>query len=107
MANIVVYDKVSWHYPEGTNCPSLEAANLHFLAVMKWIKENGLLSVEGEEILELGIGPDFSITSSMLNEKGNDVLKKQYSIWLKSIDYSKNIDLKILDDGLRERNQGK
>ena len=106
MADIVVYDKVSWHYPEGKNCPSLEAAKVYFLAVMKWIKENGLLSAEGEEVLELGIDPDFSITSSMLNKKGNDVLKKQYSSWLKTINYYDNIDLKILDDGLRKYKNG-
>ena len=102
MADIVVYDKVSWHYPEGNNCPNLEAAKVHFLAVMNWIKGNSLLSAEGEEILEFGIDADFSITSSMLIEKGNDVFKKHYSSWLTTIDYSENIDFKILNDGLRE-----
>ena len=102
MSGIVVYDKVSWHYPEGQNCPSLEAAKAHFRSVMKWLKNNDLLSDEGEEIFELGIDADFSITSSMLNAKGNDVLQKHYSSWLKTVDYSNNIDLTKLDDGLRE-----
>lgn len=70
MTDIVVYDKVSWHYPEGKNCPSLEAAKIHFLVMMKWLKENNLLSTEGEEVWELGVDADFSITSTMLNEKG-------------------------------------
>jgi len=102
MANITVYDKVSWHYPEGKNCPNLEAAKAHFKTIMEWLKENSLLSGEGEEIFELGIDADFSITSSMLTEKGNDILKKHYSSWLKTVDCSENIDLKILNDGLRE-----
>jgi hypothetical protein len=102
MTDMIVYDKVSWHYPEGQNCPNLEAAKVHFIAVMAWLKQNNLLSDEGKEILELGIDADFSIASSMLNAKGNDVLKKNYSIWLKSIDYSNKIDLHVLDDGLRE-----
>jgi hypothetical protein len=102
MAKITVYDKVSWHYPEGKNCPSVEAAKVHLSAVMKWLNKNNLLSEEGKEIFEIGVDVDFSITSSMLNEKGNDVLKKYYSSWLKTVDYSKNIDLKILDNGLRE-----
>lgn len=102
MADMIVYDKVSWHFPEGQNCPSLDAAKLHFIAVMKWLKENNLLSGEGEEILELGIDADFSITSLMLNKKGNDVLKKYCSSWLKTIDYSEKIDFKVLDDGLLE-----
>lgn len=102
MANITVYDKVSWHYPEGKGCQNLEDAKVHFKSVMNWLKKNKLLSDEGEEIFELGIDADFSITSSMLNEKGNDVLEKHYSSWLKTVDYSENINFKVLDDGLRE-----
>jgi len=78
MTKIKIYDKVSWHYPEG-NCTSLKAAKSHFIAIMKWLKENELLSHEGEEIFDLGIiDSDFSITSSMLNKKGNDVIMKCY-----------------------------
>ena len=102
MADIIVYDKVSWHYPEGKNCPNLEAAKVHFVALMGWSKENHLLSTEGEEILEVGVDSDFSITSSMFNAQGNDLLEKSYSSWLKTIDYSGDIDLKVLDDGLRK-----
>ncbi|QTA83792.1 Uncharacterized protein dnl_62080 [Desulfonema limicola] len=102
MAKITVYDKVSWHYPEGKNCQSIEVAKVHFVAVMKWLKENNLLSDDGKEIFGIGVDADFSITSPMLNEKGNDVLKKHYSNWLKTVDYSKKIDLKILDDELRK-----
>ncbi|MDR3503932.1 MAG: hypothetical protein P4L79_15280 [Legionella sp.] len=102
MAIITVYDKVSWHHPEGQNCPNLEAAKAHFVAVMEWLKKNNLLSSEGKEVFELGIDADFSITSSMLKEKGNDVLKKYYSSWLIGNDYSKKIDLKVFEDGLLE-----
>jgi hypothetical protein len=101
MADIIVYDKISWHYPEGQNCPSLNAAKLHFVIVLEWLKKNNLLSDEGEEIIEVGIDADFSITSSMLNKKGNSILEKNYSDWLKSVDYSENIDLHLLDAGLR------
>lgn len=101
MSDIIVYDKVSWHYPEGQNCPNLETAKLHFESVMRWLKENRLLSHEGEEVFELGIDADFSITSLMLNKKGNNVFVKYYSSWLKSIDYSKSIDLTVLENGLQ------
>jgi len=100
MSNIEAYDKVSWHFPEGKNCPSLEAAKAHFAAVMEWLKENDLLSEEGKEVLELGIDSDFSITSSMLNDKGNEVFKKYYSDWLKSIDYAQKPNLNLLNEGL-------
>lgn len=102
MANIIVYDKVSWHYPEGENCPNLEAAKLHFSIAMKWLKENDLLSDEGKEIFEIGIDADSSLTSSMLNEKGNFIIKNYYSIWLKTLNYSTTSDCRILDDGLRK-----
>jgi hypothetical protein len=100
MANIKVYDKVSWHFPEGQNCPSLEVAKVHFIVVMEWLKENYLLSDEGKEVMELGIDSDFSITSSMLNTKGNKVIKRYYSDWLKAIDYTKKPNLNLLNDGL-------
>ncbi len=100
MANIKIYDKVSWHFPEGQNCPSLEVAKVHFVALMEWLKSNNLLSDEGKEVLELGFNSDFSITSLMLNSKGNEVLKKHYSDWLRSIDYTNKPNLTPLNDGL-------
>lgn len=106
MSNIVVYDKVSWHFPEGKDCPSLEAAKAHFNVLLAWLKKHDLLSDEGREIFDLGVDADFSITSSMLNKKGNDVLSKHYVDWLRSIDYSGNVDMKILDDGLSEYKGG-
>lgn len=102
MSKSIVYDKVSWHFPEGKHCPSLEAAKTHFYILIGWIKENGLLSDEGEEILDLEVGADFSITSSMLNKKGNDILSKYYANWLSDIDYLGCVDMKILDGGLSE-----
>ena len=102
MSKLIVYDKVSWHFPEGKHCPSLEAAKAHFYALIGWVKENGLLSDEGEEVIDLGVDAEFSITSSMLNKKGNDILSKYYGDWLSGIKYSGDIDMKILDDGLNE-----
>lgn len=58
------------------NCPSQEAAKLHFLDIKKWLEENELLSDEGREIMGLGIDGDFSITSQMLNKQGNEISKK-------------------------------
>lgn len=100
MSDIVVYDKVSWHYPEGENCPSLEIAKVHFESIMAWLKDNTLLSEEGEENFEIGVDSDFSINSLMLSKKGNDFLKMYYTNWLKTISYSKSIDLNILDNNL-------
>lgn len=106
MSKVIVYDKVSWHFPEGKRCPSLEAAKAHFYVLAGWIKENDLLSDEGDEVISLGVDSEFSITSAMLNKKGNYVLSKYYADWLRNIDYLGNIDMKILDDGLREQKGG-
>ena len=103
MTKIKIYDKVSWHYPEGHNCPSLKAAKSHFIAIMNWLKEKELLSQEGEEIFELGIDSDFSITSSMLNQKGNDVIIECYYDWLKLIDYTTEANFDFLNESLTDR----
>jgi hypothetical protein len=88
----IVYDKVSWHFPEGKNCPSLEVAKKHFIVIMEWLNKNELLSEEGIEYFNLGIDSDFSLTSSMLTEIGNEILDKSYKIWLKSINYNSEIN---------------
>jgi len=90
MSNFKVYDKVSWHYPEGKSS-DLKSALSHFIVIMAWLNMNNFLTIEGKEILELGIGPDFSLTSSMVSENGNEILSNYYTKWLKSID-TKNID---------------
>ncbi len=103
MSKITVYDKVSWHFPEGKDCPSIEAAKVHFRAIMKWLKENNLLNEEGMEAYEIGLDDDFAITSSMLNEVGNEILKKHYFDWLKAVGYKEYIDekdMQLLDNAL-------
>jgi hypothetical protein len=97
MSSFKVYDKVKWHYPEGKGCPDIESAKQHFSAVMKWLNKNNLLSEEGDELFELGVDSDFSITSSMLSEKGNKILQKKYSKLLKNIDYSKKPTKEYID----------
>lgn len=105
MGETTVYDKVSWHFPEGKSCPSLEAAKAHFKAIMQWLKEHNLLTEEGLDAYEAGIDDDFAITSTMLNDIGNKILREYYSDWLRSIGYKKNIDakdMKLLDEALKE-----
>jgi len=93
MSKYKVYDKVPWHYPEGKNCPSLSAAKIHLKSIMNWLKNKNLLSDEGLEIYNIGVDADFAITSSMLTKKGNEIMQKGYSNWLKMIDYNQPVDL--------------
>lgn len=105
MYEIEVYDKVSWHYPEGKDCPSLDAAMRHFKIIMEWLKKKNLLSQYGEEIYDAGIDSDFALTSDMLTDKGNLVLQKCYRKWLKTINYEKVPSVELLEECLKSLNQ--
>jgi hypothetical protein len=96
------YDKVRWHFPEGKGCPSLDAAKIHFQVVTKWLKGKGLLSAEGIEAVENGIDSDFALTAHMLTPKGNRVLARCYSQWVRSMHYGKKPSTEILDKSLME-----
>lgn len=93
-----IYDKVSWHFPEGNNCPNLNAAKHHFNVIMDWLNKNQFLTEEGKEALKIGVDSDFSLTSDMINEKGNDLLSATYQDWLNSIGYSCETDTAVLDE---------
>lgn len=101
MKHAKTYDKVSWHFPEGKNCPSLDSAKIHFCVVMKWLQENGLLSDEGAEAIDCGIDADFSITARMLTPRGNRVLEQCYESWLKAVQYGEQPVTQLLDEHLR------
>jgi hypothetical protein len=45
MAKTKVYDKVSWHFPEGKNCPDIETAKNHFIKLMNWLKKKAKLQI--------------------------------------------------------------
>jgi hypothetical protein len=94
----IVYDKVRWHFPEGKNCPSLDAAMAHLDAIMRWLNDRDLLSDEGKEALEVGIDADFALTSSMVTKAGNDFLQHAYPKWIVTIDYGQKPDTSILDE---------
>ncbi|HPE41359.1 MAG TPA: hypothetical protein PLI77_09770 [Bacteroidales bacterium] len=96
----VVYDKFSWHYPEGQNCTYNEAKR-YFFILMSWLKKQELLSEEGLESFDVGIDDDFSINSHMLNNKGNLFLKQYYDKWMKKNSYS-DLDTNLLDNMYKE-----
>jgi len=98
-----VYDKVKWHYPDGKNCPSLEAAKTHIEAVMHWLKKNDLLSEEGLGAVKDGVDAELGITDSMLTPHGNKVMKSCYRSWLKHCKYGENPSMEILDKCLEHK----
>ena len=108
MGNGTTYDKVSWHFPEGQGCPSLDAAKVHFHVVMHWLKSKNLLSAEGREAMEIGIGSDFALTSYMLTDKGNQLLTMCYAEWASTVQYGTGTrpSVRLLEDRLRQFESG-
>lgn len=96
------YDKVYWHFPEGEGCPDIHTAKIHLEAVMRWLKENNLLTSEGVEALDFGIDSDFALTGHMLNEKGRQLLDMCYGEWLNSVNYGENPSMAYLDRCLKK-----
>lgn len=85
--DIVVYDKVKWHYPDGKNCPDLPHAKQHFVILMEWLSRKGYLTEYGKEMYETGIDADFSLTSEMVMQPASELLAKNYNEWLADLKY--------------------
>ena len=106
MRSGTIYDKVSWHFPDGKNCPSLEAAKIHFDVVMRWLESRNLLSAEGLEAMQTGIDSDFSLTSYMLTDKGNQLLATCYTEWTSTARYGTRPSVRLLEDCLQRVENG-
>ena len=106
MGSGTTYDKVSWHFPDGKNCPSLEAAKVHFDIVMRWLESRNLLSAEGREAMQIGIDSDFSLTSYMLTDQGNQLLATCYAEWAGTVRYGTRPSVRLLEDCLRRIKSG-
>lgn len=89
-----VYDKAKWHNTDENNELNIKD---YFQNLMKLLLKAGMLSEEGEEILDIGIDNDFSLNSKLVNEKGNLFLEKSYDEILSSIDFNNKISLDNID----------
>ena len=103
MVNTKVYDKVKWHFPDGKNCPNLEAGKLHIDVLMKWLKSHSLLSEYGNEMFDIGVDQDTSITSEMLILQGKNILDECYDEWLATIVYGESPSTSLLDRCLKAK----
>ncbi len=102
MGSGATYDKVSWHFPDGKTCPSLQAAKVHFSVVMRWLESQNLLSAEGHEAVEMGIDSDFALTSSMLTDTGDRLLGTCYAKWVRTVQYGTRPSVRLLENCLRK-----
>lgn len=97
MTTAKIYDKVSWHFPEGKDCLNLDIAKIHFKIITNWLKDHRLLSNEGVEAVCIGIDSDFALTSHMLTPRGNHILARCYSQWVQTVHYGEIPSTELLN----------
>lgn len=93
----MIYDKVSWHWPKGENCPDLKSALEHFEVFMKWAKEKDLLSDVGKKAYSAKHTEDFELNHKMFTREGNKLIKAHYDTWLEYVFYTVPSDPELLD----------
>ena len=70
-----IYDKAQWHIDAGENA---EVVVNRLRAVFEFLNKNGMLALEGKEIIDLGIDSSVSIHERMLTEEGKRVMDAIY-----------------------------
>ena len=71
-----IFDKAQWHIDGGENPSSVTNK---FLVIFDFLNEEGLLSHDGMEILDLGMDSSVSLNDQMVTEKGFKFLEKYYA----------------------------
>lgn len=100
--DITVFDKVRWHYPEGRNCPSLEAAKRHFKFILQFLQSHGLLSEDGKSLFPDGeMEDDFALTSDIVTPEGEALLEVCYDTWISQISYTGPLSDELLEQTLQ------
>lgn len=96
-----IYDKVEWHYPEGEGCPDLKTAMIHIKTVLDWLNNHGMLTSIGKEIYNIGVDSETSITSDMITDTGNRVMKRCYNKILIKFKYGVPPSLRCFNEYLQ------
>lgn len=95
-----VYDSVKWHADSPT-AQSTEAAKLHLLMLMRWLRDKRLLSAVGAGAFSSNqIPDDFELTGKLLTPEGRTLFNKAYREWVSKIIYGQRPSMDILEDAL-------
>jgi hypothetical protein len=70
-----IFDKAQWHIDAGENETEVVTK---FRKVFSFLKNQNMLSKEGEEILSFGIDSSISLNEQMVSEAGYIFLDKHY-----------------------------
>ncbi|MDR0651674.1 MAG: hypothetical protein LBG12_00060 [Synergistaceae bacterium] len=75
-----IFDKAQWHIDAGE--PAAEVLG-RLKAVFQFLSDQGLLTPEGEEIMQMGIDSSVSLHERLVNAKGAKFLEAYYDELLK------------------------
>ena len=95
-----IYDKAKWHLDQPQDSQTIGNKLEHLRVLMIWLNNNNFLNELGQEIFELGIDQEFSLTSEMVTTKGEELLDKYYAEWSKNISYDEEITTVFWDSKL-------
>lgn len=62
-----IFDKAQWHIDAGMDEKEIVDK---FNVIFKFLNQNDMLSIDGKEILDVGIDSSVSLNENMVNEKG-------------------------------------
>jgi hypothetical protein len=88
-----IYDKASWHLETYDK----DKVVGYFSKLLDFLRTHNYLNNYGLEIFEIGADSSVSITSKMLNEKGNKILSCSYDKFLSSFDFNSDPDFSVFD----------
>ena len=89
-----IYDKAQWQLDGGLE---KNVVIEHFDFVLHWLKDHGLLSEEGKEILEFGIDSEVSLNDAMVTKDGAAFLDRYYDKLIENSKYSLSDENKLID----------
>ena len=94
-----IFDKASWQIDNGI---SKKAVVDHFTFIFEWLNKHDMLSLDGAEVLDVGIGEDVSLHEGLVNERGLAFLNKFYDKLIAesayNVDYEKKLIESLLDE---------
>ena len=70
-----IYDKAQWHIDAGENSGAVIDK---LKVVLEFIDQEGMLTSEGKEIMDLGVDSSISIHERMLTDKGRNFMESNY-----------------------------
>lgn len=94
-----IFDKIAWQVDGGIE---ENIAINHFEFMFKWLKEKGLLSRQGEEILSFGLDGSESLSENDVTSEGADFLKKYYDSYIEKVEYGIKEEKVLLDSMYEE-----